>query len=155
MTRRGYFKIREIAPDPKYNDSMVAKFVNQLMHDGKKTVAYKVFYKTLDKLSQNGEKGVEVFKKAIDNVSPTIGTKMKRIGGAVIQIPSEIRKEKQISLAMKWIIEIARKRSEKTMVEKLYKEITDASNNEGGAIKKKTDKQKMASSNKVFATLNF
>lgn len=155
MTRRGYFKIRYIAPDPKYNDSMVAKFVNQLMHDGKKSVAYKVFYKTLDKLSQNGEKGIDIFKKAIDNVSPTIGTKMKRIGGAVIQIPSEIRKEKQISLAMKWIIEIARKRSEKTMVDKLYKEITDAYNNEGGAIKKKTDKQKMASSNKVFATLNF
>jgi small subunit ribosomal protein S7 len=109
----------------------------------------------LDKLSQNGEKGIDIFKKAIDNVSPTIGTKMKRIGGTVIQIPSEIRKEKQISLAMKWIIEIARKRSEKTMVDKLYKEITDAYNNEGGAIKKKTDKQKMASSNKVFATLNF
>lgn len=154
MTRRGYFKIREIAPDPKYNDILVAKFVNQLMHNGKKSVAYKVVYETLDKLSQNGANGLENFKKAIENVSPTIGTKMKRIGGAVIQIPSEIRKEKQISLAMKWIIESARKRNEKKMVDKLYKEITDAANNEGGAIKKKIDKQKMASSNKVFATVN-
>lgn len=150
--RKAQAKKLPLAPDPKFNDKLVTRFVNTLMWDGKKTVAFEIFYTALDKVSQmTGEDGYEVWKKAIQNVTPSVEVRSRRIGGATFQIPSEVRPDRKISLSMKWIIRYSRERNGKTMADKLANEIVAASKGEGSAFKKKEDTHRMADANKAFA----
>ncbi|AIH04242.1 MULTISPECIES: 30S ribosomal protein S7 [Thermodesulfobacterium] len=153
MPRKGPVPKREIPPDPKYGSVLVAKFINNLMKDGKKNVARKIFYEALERLREKsgGEDPLKIFEKAVENVKPLIETRSRRVGGANYQVPVEVRPERQISLAIKWIINAARARSEKTMVERLANELWDAYNERGAAIKKRDDTHRMAESNRVFA----
>ncbi len=153
MPRRGPVPKREIPPDPKYGSVLVAKFINNLMRDGKKNVARRIFYEALEKLREKsgGEDPLKIFEKAVDNVKPLLETRTRRVGGANYQVPVEVRPERQISLAIKWIIRAARERHEKTMVERLANELWDAYNERGAAIKKRDDTHRMAESNRVFA----
>ncbi|MEL6987898.1 MAG: 30S ribosomal protein S7 [Bacteroidota bacterium] len=145
-------KVRIIAPDPRYGDTMVTKFVNNLMWQGKKNGAYKLFYDALDKVKdRTGENEHEVWKKALNNVMPQVEVRSKRIGGATFQIPMEIRPARKISIGMKWMIRFARERSGKGMAEKLAAEIIAASKGEGAAVKRKEDTHRMAESNRAFA----
>jgi small subunit ribosomal protein S7 len=148
---RGSLK-REIAPDPKFGDLNVAKFINCLMWDGKKSVSEIVFYQTLDILAQRTkEDPLAVFTKAFDNVKPSLEVRSRRIGGATYQVPQEVRPDRRDMLARRWIINAARERSEHTMSERLAAELLDAYNNRGTSIKKKEDTHKMAEANKAFA----
>jgi len=141
-----------IHPDTRFNDLMVTQFVNNLMWQGKKSTAFTIFYDALERVEkQTGESGYEVWKKAISNSTPGVEVKSRRIGGANFQIPTEIRAERKLSLSMKWLINFSRKRSGRSMAEKLAAEIVAASNNEGSTIKKKEDVHKMAEANKAFA----
>ena len=141
-----------IHPDTKYNDPLVTQFVNNLMWHGKKSTAFAIFYDALERVEkQTGENGYEVWKKALSNSTPGVEVKSRRIGGANFQIPTEIRPDRKISLSIKWLIGYSRKRSGKSMAEKLAAEIVAASNNEGATIKKKEDVHKMAEANKAFA----
>ena len=150
--RRRAAKKRILSPDPKFNDPLVTRFVNNMMWDGKKSLAFKIFYDCLEQVeSTTKDKGYEVWKKAIANVTPGVEVKSRRIGGATFQIPSEVRADRKTSLAIKWIIEFARKRSGKSMTEKLAAEIVAAANNEGASIKRKEDTHKMAEANKAFS----
>ncbi|MGA1861778.1 30S ribosomal protein S7 [Deferribacter thermophilus] len=152
MARRRVAKKREVLPDPVYNEVLVTKFINNLMYDGKKTIAEKIFYKAMDLIKERkGEEGIDVFKKALENVKPILEVKSRRVGGATYQVPVEVRPDRQISLAIKWIIRAARERRERTMIERLANELIDASENKGAAIKKREDTHRMAEANKAFA----
>ncbi|MEN0045719.1 MAG: 30S ribosomal protein S7 [Bacteroidota bacterium] len=145
-------KVRIISPDPRYGDALVTQFVNMLMWEGKKSVAFKIFYDAMDKVKErtNGNEHA-VWKKALNNVMPQVEVRSRRIGGATFQIPTEIRPKRKISIGMKWMISFARKRSGKGMAEKLAAEIVAASKGEGAAVKRKEDTHKMAESNRAFA----
>jgi len=150
--RKAKPKKRYLLPDPKFNDPMVTKFVNYLMEQGKKSVSYTVFYDAIDIVEKKAnESGLEVWKRAMNNVMPGVEVKSRRVGGATFQVPVEIRPERKINLSIKWLIEYARARGEKTMQDKLAGEILAASKGEGAAIKKKDDTHRMAEANKAFA----
>jgi small subunit ribosomal protein S7 len=153
MPRKGPVPKRNVPPDPKYGSVLVAKFINNLMWDGKKSVARRIFYEALERLREKsgGEDPLRIFEVAVEKVKPLLETRSRRIGGANYQVPVEVRPERQVSLAIKWIIRAARERSERTMVERLAGELWDAYNEKGGAIKKRDDTHRMAESNRVFA----
>ena len=143
---------RPVLPDPVYGSKVVTKFINAIMLDGKKSVAQKVMYGALERIeSKTGEKGIEVFNKALENVKPVMEVKSRRVGGATYQVPIEVRPVRQQSLGIRWIMEAARKRNERTMVERLSNELMDAATEKGAAFKKKEDTYKMAEANKAFA----
>ena len=144
---------REILPDPLYNDLLVAKFINNIMNGGKKSLAENIFYTSIEKIkkSTKSDDGLEVFKKAINNVSPMLEVKSKRIGGATYQVPIEVPPKRKIALAMRWIIGYAKARKGNSMSDRLAAEIVAAFNNEGSSVKKKEDTHKMAEANKAFA----
>ncbi|MEO0275480.1 MAG: 30S ribosomal protein S7 [candidate division WOR-3 bacterium] len=150
--RRRRAPVREVPPDPIYNSQLVMKFINNLMWDGKKSLAMKIFYTALEKIKEyTQEEGIKVFEKAIENVKPLLEVRPRRVGGATYQVPVEVPPRRQISLAIKWIIKAARERPEKTMVERLAKELIDAAKNEGRAVKIKETTHKMAEANRAFA----
>ncbi|ATL47417.1 30S ribosomal protein S7 [Chitinophaga caeni] len=141
-----------LAPDPKFGDKVVTRFVNNIMEQGKKSVAYKIFYDAIDRVSEiTSENGYEVWKKALANVTPAVEVRSRRIGGATFQIPSEVRADRKVSLSMKWLIRYASERNGKSMAEKLANEIVAASKGEGAAFKKKEDTHRMAEANKAFS----
>ncbi|HMN31932.1 MAG: 30S ribosomal protein S7 [Chitinophagaceae bacterium] len=141
-----------LAPDPKFKDPLVTRFVNCMMWDGKKSIALNIFYDALDKVEKNlNEPGYDVWKRAMDNVTPSVEVRSRRIGGATFQIPSEVRADRKISLTIKWLIRYSRERNGKTMADKLSNEIIAASKGEGNAVKKKDDTHRMADANKAFA----
>ena len=153
MSRRREVPKREIIPDPKYGDLQLAKFINTLMLHGKKSVAEKIIYGAIDELAKNkkSKEGLEVLNDALNNVKPQVEVKSRRDGGATYQVPVEVKSTRQLTLAMRWIIECARKRNEKSMTKKLAAELLDASENKGLAIKKREDTIKMAEANKAFS----
>jgi small subunit ribosomal protein S7 len=152
MPRKGEVRKREVLPDPKYGDKLVAKFVNTIMNRGKKSVAESIFYRSLDLvLSKTKDDALGVFKKAIENTRPTVEVRSRRVGGATYQVPVEVRPQRRLSLSMRWLIQAARDRAEKSMEEKLAGEFIDAANNRGAAIKKKEDTHRMAEANRAFA----
>jgi small subunit ribosomal protein S7 len=152
--RKGTPKKKILLPDPKYKETLVTRFVNNLMKSGKKNLALTIFYKSLDLVQEKtNEPGLEVWKKALNNVFPTIEVKRRRIGGATIQVPVEVWPDRKISLGIKWLLEQARLRNERTMQEKLANEIIAASQGEGKTVKKKSDTHKMAESNRAFSHL--
>ena len=152
MPRKGEVRKREILPDPKYGDKVVAKFVNTIMNQGKKSVAESIFYQSLDIVTaKTKEDSLGVFKRAIENTRPTVEVRSRRVGGATYQVPVEVRPQRRLSLSMRWLIDAARERAEKSMEEKLAAEIIDAANNRGTAIKKKEDTHRMAEANRAFA----
>ncbi|TYB32308.1 MAG: 30S ribosomal protein S7 [Flexistipes sinusarabici] len=152
MARRRVAKKRVIIPDPIFHETLVTKFINSLMYDGKKSVAEKVFYDAMDMIKERrGEEGLDVFKKAIDNIKPVLEVKSRRVGGATYQVPVEVRAERRQALSIRWLITAARSRREKTMVERLASEIMDAADNKGVSIKKREDTHRMAEANKAFA----
>ncbi len=154
--RKAKPKKRYLLPDPKFNDPMVTKFVNYLMEQGKKSTAYTVFYDTMEKEEKKAnESGLEVWKRAMTNVMPGVEVKSRRVGGATYQVPVEIRPERKINLSIKWLIDYARARGEKTMQDKLAAELIAASKGEGAAIKKKEDTHRMAEANKAFSHFRF
>jgi small subunit ribosomal protein S7 len=152
MPRRRVVEKRKILPDPKFQDRVVAKFINNLMRQGKKSTGERIIYGAFA-LVENRLKDdpLKVFKKALDNVKPVVEVKSRRVGGATYQVPVEVRQDRRTALAMRWLIEYASSRGEKTMVEKLAGEILDAANNRGNAVKKREDTHKMAEANKAFA----
>ena len=152
MPRKGEVKRRDVLPDPKYHDRTVTKFVASMMHDGKKSAAERIFYGALDLVGERAkEEAVGVFKKALDQVKPMVEVRSRRVGGANYQVPVEVRPQRRMSLAMRWLVQNARARPEKSMVQKLAGEILDASQGRGGAMKKKEDTHRMAEANKAFA----
>ncbi|MGI9228004.1 MAG: 30S ribosomal protein S7 [Gammaproteobacteria bacterium] len=152
MPRRREVPQRKVLPDPKYSDLLVAKFVNMLMKHGKKSVGEKIVYSAFDNVNKKyGQEGIEVFKKALENVRPTVEVKSRRVGGATYQVPVEVRPTRQTALAMRWLIEAAKKRGEKSMINKLAGELMDASGQKGSAIKKREDTLRMAEANKAFS----
>ena len=152
MPRKGPVPKREILPDPKFGSVLVAKFVSRMMSDGKKNVAEGIMYETLNILADKSQEDpLRAFEKAVDNVKPHLEVKSRRVGGATYQVPMEVRPERQVSLAIRWLISYARGRGEKGMVSKLSSELLDAYNNRGGAVKKKEDTHRMAEANKAFA----
>jgi small subunit ribosomal protein S7 len=155
--RRRKAKVIPVLPDPKFNEVVVTKFVNNLMYDGKKNTAYKIFYDAIavveSKLKE--ENGLDVWKKAIENVTPAVEVRSRRVGGATFQIPTPVRDSRKQSLAMKWLIGYSRKRNEKSMSAKLASEIIAASKEEGAAFKKKEDTHRMAEANKAFSHFRF
>ena len=144
---------REILPDPVYGDLIVAKFINNLMKQGKKSLAEKIFYQSIDKIKKQGkvDNGIELFKKALENVAPVLEVKSKRIGGATYQVPIEISEGRRMALAMRWIIGYSKSRKGQTMADRLAAELLAAANNDGSAVKKKEDTHRMAEANKAFA----
>ena len=152
MPRRGYVAKREVIADPMYNSKLVTKLINNVMLDGKKTVAQKIVYDAFDIIKEKEQKNpLEVFEAALDNVMPVLEVKARRVGGATYQVPLEIRPERRQTLGLRYLVTYARKRHEKTMAEKLAGEILDAIAGNGGAFKKKEDMHKMAEANKAFA----
>lgn len=153
MSRRRVASKTEILPDPKYGDKVLAKFINIIMRSGKKSIAEKIVYGAMDEISskQNGSESLVVFNKALDNIRPVVELKSRRVGGATYQIPVEVRTSRSMTLAMRWIVEAAKKRSEKNMGLRLASELLDASENRGGAIKKREDTHRMAEANKAFS----
>jgi len=150
--RRRKAPVREIMPDPIYGSKVLTKFINKIMLDGKKSTAEKIIYSAMDIISSRGEKsGIEVFNEAIENVKPIIEVKSRRVGGATYQVPVEVRPVRQQSLAIRWLVDAARKRNERTMAERLANEFMDAATDKGAAFKKKEDTYKMAEANKAFA----
>src|SRR5579875_1189928 len=156
MPRKGPAKRRVILPDPVYNNRLVTRFVNRMMIDGKKSVAETIFYRALDQIeSRTGKKGIEVFEQAVRNVMPQVEVKPRRVGGATYQVPMEIRADRKTSLALRWLVGAARRRSGKTMVDRLAAELNDASNNTGAAVRQREEKHKQADANKAFAHYRF
>ena len=157
MARRKKAIKREVLPDPIYNDLVVAKFVNKMMIQGKKSISQGLFYGALDEIKGKvtGEESLSVFKKAIENTKPQIEVRSRRVGGATYQVPVDVRPNRRLALAMRWIIENARERGEKDMSKRLAGEILDAYNNRGNAIKKKEDVHRMAEANKAFSHYNW
>jgi small subunit ribosomal protein S7 len=157
--RKRQAKVRPILPDPKFNDQLVTRFVNMLMWDGKKSIAFKIFYDAIDiveEKKQDEEKSaLEVWKEALSNVMPHVEVRSRRVGGATFQIPSPIRPDRKISTAMKWLISFSRKRNEKSMAAKLAAEILAAAKEEGAAVKKRVDTHRMAEANKAFSHFRF
>ncbi|SHE53596.1 SSU ribosomal protein S7P [Psychroflexus salarius] len=157
--RKRQAKKRPLLPDPKFNDQLVTRFVNMMMWDGKKSIAFKIFYDAMDIVEdkkQDDEKtALELWKDALSNVMPHVEVKSRRVGGATFQIPSQIRPDRKISIAMKWLIGYSRKRNEKTMSAKLAAEILAAAKEEGAAVKKRVDTHKMAEANKAFSHFRF
>jgi small subunit ribosomal protein S7 len=152
MPRRRIVAKREILPDPLYNSQLVTKFVNTVMERGKKSLAEGILYGALNKVAENTQEDpINTFKKAIENVKPALEVKSRRVGGSTYQVPVEVRPNRRTSLAIRWLIDYANQRGEKTMREKLAAELLDASNLRGGAVKKKDDTHKMAEANKAFA----
>ncbi len=141
-----------LAPDPRFNDKLVTRFVNNIMWQGKKSVAFDIFYDALDKVGkQTGEDGYEIWKRALANITPAVEVRSRRIGGATFQIPAEVRQDRKISLSIKWMIRYSRERNGRSMADKLANEIVAASKGEGAAFKKKEDTHRMAEANKAFA----
>ncbi len=154
--RKAKPKKRYILPDPKFQDTLVTKFVNYLMVDGKKSVAYNIFYDAVAIVEEKtGENGLETWKKALNNIMPAVEVKSRRVGGATFQVPMEVRPERKITLGIKWMIRFSRLRGEKTMVDRLAGEIIAASKGEGSAVKKKDDTHRMAEANKAFSHFRF
>ena len=152
MPRKGEVKRRDVLADPKYHDRMVTKFINSMMHDGKKSLTERIFYRALDLVGERAkEDALGVFKRALDQVKPLVEVRSRRVGGATYQVPVEVRPQRRIALAMRWIVQNSRARPEKSMTERLAGEILDAANSRGGAIKKKEDTHRMAEANKAFA----
>mgnify|MGYP001489985987 CR=1 FL=1 len=138
--------------DPKYKSAVIPKLINSIMYDGKKTIAEKIIYDALDKLKSKGkEEPINIFNEAINNIKPTVEVRSRRVGGATYQVPVEVKAKRSQALALRWLIDASRKRKNKSMSEKLFYEIMDASQNKGSAVKKKEDTHKMAESNKAFA----
>ena len=156
MPRKGFIAKRDVLPDPMYNSKVVTKLINNVMLDGKKTVAQKIVYDAFDIIKEkSGRDPLEVFTEALNNVMPVLEVKARRVGGATYQVPLEIRPERRQTLGLRWLVRYARTRHEKTMSEKLAAEILDAIANNGGAFKKKEDMHKMAEANKAFAHYKF
>ena len=155
MSRRSQAPKRTILPDPKYGSELLAKFMNMIMNDGKKSIAERIIYGALDRISekdpQTEDKSLEVLELALENVKPVVEVKSRRVGGATYQVPIEVRPVRRQTLAMRWIIEAARKRSEKSMAHRLAHELMDAADNRGTAVKKKEDTHRMAEANKAFS----
>jgi small subunit ribosomal protein S7 len=154
--RKSKPKKRYLLPDPKFQDTLVTKFVNYLMEQGKKSTAYGIFYDAIEIVEKKTtESGLEVWKRAMNNLMPAVEVKSRRVGGATFQVPVEIRPERKINLSIKWLIDYSRLRGEKTMMDKLASEIIAASKGEGAAIKKKDDTHRMAEANKAFSHFRF
>jgi small subunit ribosomal protein S7 len=153
MSRRRVAEKREILPDPKYSDQVLAKFINMVMRSGKKSTAEKIVYGALDEMGSRSKGGnpLELFNKALGNVRPVVEVKSRRVGGATYQIPVEVRSDRSMALAMRWLVDASKKRSEKNMGLRLAGELMDASENRGSAIKKREDTHKMAEANKAFS----
>ncbi|HMJ71199.1 MAG TPA: 30S ribosomal protein S7 [Cyclobacteriaceae bacterium] len=151
--RKSKPKKRYLLPDPKFKDTLVTKFVNYLMEQGKKSVAYSIFYDAIEIVEKKvgGEPGLDVWKRALNNLTPAVEVKSRRVGGATFQVPVEIRPERKVNLSIKWLIDFSRARGEKTMMDKLAAEIVAASKGEGAAMKKKDDTHRMAEANKAFS----
>ena len=156
MPRRREVPKREILPDPKYQDETVTKFINVIMHDGKKSVAEKILYGALDIIEERGHsEPLEVFNTALENVRPAVEVKSRRVGGATYQVPVEVRAPRRSALAMRWLVEAARGRGEKSMTQRLAGELLDAAENRGGAARKREDVHRMADANKAFSHYRF
>jgi small subunit ribosomal protein S7 len=154
--RKAKPKKRYILPDPKFGDTLVTKFVNYLMVDGKKSIAYSIFYEAVELVEKKtSENGLEAWKKALNNIMPAVEVKSRRVGGATFQVPMEVRPDRKVSLGIKWMIKYSRLRGEKTMRDRLAGEIISASKGEGAAIKKKDDTHRMAEANKAFSHFRF
>jgi len=152
MPRKGQVKLREVSPDPKFHDRTVAKFINTVMERGKKSTAEQIFYGALDIVAnRTKEEGLAVFKHALENVRPAVEVRSRRVGGANYQVPVEVRPVRRTSLAMRWLVQAARARGEKSMEERLAAEILEAAANRGGAVKKREDTHRMADANRAFA----
>jgi small subunit ribosomal protein S7 len=152
VPRKGYIAKRDVLPDPIYNDKIVTKLVNNIMEDGKKGVAQKICYEAFDIIKEKtGKDPLEVFEQALNNIMPVLEVKARRVGGATYQVPMEVRPERRQALGLRWLVNYSKKRGERTMRERLAGEILDATNNLGGAFKKKDDTHKMAEANKAFA----
>ncbi len=150
--RRRKAPVRPVLPDPVHGSKVLTKFVNAVMLDGKKAVAQKIMYGALERIEEkSGEKGIDIFNKAMDNVKPAMEVKSRRVGGATYQVPIEVRPARQQTLAIRWLIDAARKRNERTMIERLSNELMDAAADKGAAFKKKEDTYRMAEANKAFA----
>jgi len=152
MPRRREVPKREVLPDPKFHDQQVSKFINMIMRNGKKSVAEKIMYRALNTVADKSKQdSVELMEKALENVRPVVEVKSRRVGGATYQVPVEVRPTRRNTLAMRWLIDAAKKRGEKTMASKLAGELLDASENKGSAVKKREDTHKMAEANKAFS----
>jgi small subunit ribosomal protein S7 len=152
MSRKGQARVREVTPDPKFHDRTLAKFVNVVMVQGKKSLAEQILYRALDTIAERSEEdGLVVFKRALDNIRPAVEVRSRRVGGANYQVPVEVRPVRRNSLAMRWLVTAARARGEKSMEERLAVEILEAAGNRGGAVKKREDTHRMAEANKAFA----
>jgi small subunit ribosomal protein S7 len=152
MPRKGEVRRRDVLPDPKFHDRLVTKFINTMMIGGKKSTAEGIFYRALDVVgSRTKEDALVIFRRALDNVKPSVEVRSRRVGGATYQVPSEVRPVRRMSLGMRWLVTYARGRSEKSMADRLAGEIVDAANNRGAAMKKKDDTHRMAEANKAFA----
>ena len=152
-------KKRPLLPDPKFNDQLVTRFVNMMMWDGKKSIAFKVFYDAIaiveEKKTDDEKTALEIWKEALSNVMPHVEVRSRRVGGATFQIPMQIRPDRKVSTAMKWLISYSRKRNEKSMAQRLASEVLAAAKEEGAAVKKRTDTHKMAEANKAFSHFRF
>ncbi|GAB3267532.1 30S ribosomal protein S7 [Larkinella harenae] len=154
--RKAKPKKRYVLPDPKFKETLVTKFVNNLMYEGKKSLSYSIFYDALELVEKKtNDNGLEIWKKALNNVMPAVEVKSRRVGGATFQVPTEVRPDRKVSVGMKWLIKYARSRGEKTMVDRLAAEIIAASKGEGAAVKKKDDTHRMAEANKAFSHFRF
>jgi small subunit ribosomal protein S7 len=152
MPRKGHIAKREVLPDPVYGSTLVTKFVNSMMWDGKKSTAQKIFYTSMTNLEQRGgDEALKLFKKAVENCKPLLEVKTRRVGGANYQVPIEVNQDRRTSLAIRWLVTYGRARGEKGMVDKLTNELLDAANGRGAAMKKKEDVHRMAEANKAFA----
>ncbi|MEF2155612.1 30S ribosomal protein S7 [Luteimonas sp. FXH3W] len=151
MSRKGSAPQRSILPDPKHGSETIARFINMVMKSGKKSIAEKIVYGAMDVIEAKNSNALELVEKALDNVAPTVEVKSRRVGGATYQVPVEVRASRRMALAMRWLIESARKRGENSMPRKLAAELLDASENRGGAIKKREETHRMAEANKAFA----
>ena len=150
--RKAQAKKLPLAPDAKYNDKLVTRFVNNIMWQGKKSGAFTIFYDALDKVAkQTGEDGYDIWRRALSNVTPAVEVRSRRIGGATFQIPAEVRQDRKVSLSIKWLVRFSRERNGRSMADKLANEIVAASKGEGGAFKKKEDTHRMAEANKAFS----
>ena len=154
--RKAKPKKRLLLPDPKFKETLVTRFVNYLMYDGKKSLAYTIFYDAVEQAeTRTKENGLELWRKALNNVMPTVEVKSRRVGGATFQVPTEVRPDRRISVGMKWLIQYSRRRGEKTMKDKLAAEIIAAAKGEGAAVKKREDTHRMAEANKAFSHFRF
>lgn len=154
--RRRTAEKRIVKPDPKFQDKQIARFVNYLMKDGKKNVARKIVYQALEIIEEKtGQAGIDVFRTALNNTAPLVEVRSRRVGGSTYQVPSEVRPERSSALSMRWIIQAAKNRNDKSMAIRLSRELMDAANNEGGAVRKKDETHRMAEANKAFAHFRF